>query len=184
MAAGAAELIHEGAEVPSSRYLPPERAAQINPSELTLLGPRASRAFLRLDVVERKQQRRDSVCRGSPVGQPLKIVDQPVECALYDDEGGCGLRELAERHRAAEIFRHAQKPGDHRRAQEVAVRDQGGAEELPGVFAPPQQDRLQPKLQRLSLIGGGRGGSGRPGLSAEEVDGGAKLRPRPNSCVR
>ena len=59
------------------------------------LGGHDTGVLLRFDVVKRQQQGRDAVRRRAPVGEPLVVVDEPVESALDNDKGGCGLRELA-----------------------------------------------------------------------------------------
>jgi hypothetical protein len=48
--------------------------------------------FRRLDLVERKKQGRDAVRRRAPVGQPLVIVDEPIERTLHHDESSRRLR--------------------------------------------------------------------------------------------
>ena len=71
------------------------------------------------------------------------IVDQPIERHLNGDEGGRGLRQFAKRHAAGEIFRHAQKPAENRREQEIGLRDERRAHQLPEQLPPAQQHLRQ-----------------------------------------
>src|SRR5690349_11704520 len=107
--------------------------------------------FRRLDFVERKKQGRYTVRRRAPVGQSLVVIHEPIECPLDHNESCCRLRQFAKRHGTAEIFRHAKQPRDHGGTKKISMRYQGGKNELPAIFPPPEQYGLQLELQLLFL---------------------------------
>ena len=76
---------------------------------------------------------------------------------MHGDKGG-GLREFVQRHRTAQIFRHAQEPGDDRRQNKIRARDPRGANQLPAELAPPEQNGLQLEPPRITFVGVALGG--------------------------
>ena len=99
------------------------RSAAPSPSLLRVMRPTPSPCSARSKRIERNHQRGGAARGRGPVGQPRIVVDQPVERALHDGEGGRRLHHLAERHRAVEIFRRAQDDRQHRRDEARRLRD-------------------------------------------------------------
>src|SRR5580692_6944536 len=104
------------------------------------------------DLIEREQQHGKAGGGGAPLRLMLVVVDQPVESHLNRNTGGGSLCQLAKRHGAGEIFRNAKKPAEHRREQNVRLRNERRAHQLPEQLSPSQQYLRQRAPNRALLL--------------------------------